>query len=158
MEKKNKEPWRTRLNMLPVTGKIRSPHESKSLPVNTNFHSAPLSRWSTGPANVVTSSSSTAGAAAVALSLPCGADTSCGRWGTWSLAPPLKQLTDGDDRWQREKTMHCGTFLKMIQRGKSWVWEVGSEAGLEKKPKPTHTQSCKFTVSKVIFYYFIYWR
>ena len=65
----------------------------------------------TESAGTVTSFSSSVEPAAVALLLPYGADTSCGRWGTWSLAPPLKQLTDG---WEVIMTMNISQWNSLI--------------------------------------------
>lgn len=63
------------------------------------FHSLCLSWQSlwTEPVGMVTSFSSSVEPAAVVLLPLCGADTSCGRWGMRSPAPPLKLRTH---RWE----------------------------------------------------------
>ena len=70
-------------------------------------HSLCLSRQSlwTEPVGMVTSFSSSVEPAVVVLLPLCGADTSCGRWGMRSPAPPLKVCTQ---RWENTISIPLG--------------------------------------------------
>ena len=94
----------------PSTIQTLSPTPKKKKNTHTHpptFHSLCLSRQSlwTEPVGTVTSFSSSV-EPAVVVPLPlCGADTSCGRWGMQSPAPPLKVCTQ---RWENTISIPLG--------------------------------------------------
>ena len=86
---------------------LTHPKKKKTHTHPPTFHSLCLSRQSlwTEPVGTVTSFSSSVEPAVVVLLPLCGADTSCGRWGMRSPAPPLKVCTQ---RWENTISIPLG--------------------------------------------------